>query len=418
MKKIIEDLTGILVKRKLRQQAEKIHDWMIQIRRRLHEYPEPAFEEQRTAEAICEILSSLRIPFRNHMAKTGIVAFLGEQHQTRRPAVALRADMDALPVREETGLSFSSRRPGLMHACGHDGHVAMLLGAARLLREIQAEQYGPIRLIFQPAEEGKGGAREMVRQDCLEGVGLIFGGHIDCHFPTGQIAVQEGLICAYADRFEVRIAGKGGHAARPHEAVDALVAASHLVVMAQSLLTRKINPQSPAVISIGEMNAGTVPNAIASEAVLRGTIRTTDQKIRKAVFMELEHLVNGIDASFGTRSSLDLGDAYPPVINSPEATDIARIAAENVTGSRNVIPYPVPSLGGEDFSFYLQQVPGCFVRFGAALKGRQNYPAHSSRFDFDEDVLVTGACFFSECALRALEFLGRGRACRGTYGRE
>ncbi len=390
---------------KLNKKAKDILDWMIRIRRVIHRYPEPAFEERRTAETICEILSDLGIPFRSRIAGTGVIAFLGKQKGPDRSAVAMRADMDALPIQEDTGLAFSSGRPGLMHACGHDGHVAMLLGSARLLQEMDAGNQGPIRLLFQPAEEGKGGAREMVREGCLDGVGLIFGGHIDCHFPVGQIAVQEGLICAYADRFQADITGKGGHAARPHEANDALVAACHFVTMVQSLLTRRINPQFPAVISIGQMNAGTVPNAIAQNAVLKGTIRTTDEKTRQRVFLELEFLAKGIEASFGTRCKLGFGDSYPPVINSPEATKIARLAAEAISGKDSVIPYPLPSLGGEDFSFYLEKVPGCFVRFGAARPGHKNPPAHSSKFDFNEEVLATGAAFFAECAIRALKHL-------------
>ncbi len=378
---------------------------MIDIRRRIHQYPEPAFEEIRTSETICEILSGLGIPFRNNVASTGIAAFIGGERGQDRPAVALRADMDALPIEEETGLSFASRQRGFMHACGHDGHVAMLLGAARLLMEMDAGKNGPIRLLFQPAEEGKGGAAKMVKEGCLDGVGLIFGGHIDCHFPVGQIAVQEGIICAYADRLQVTITGRGGHAARPQEAKDALVAGCHFVVMVQSLLTRRINPQFPAVISIGQFNAGTVPNAVAAEAVLKGTIRTTDGKIRKQVFRELESVARGIEASLGTKCRLEFGDSYPPVINSPEATEIARLAAEAVSGRASVIPYPVPSLGGEDFSFYLKEVPGCFVRFGAALPGQENSPAHSSRFDFNEEVLSIGAAFFAECALKGLDYL-------------
>ncbi len=390
---------------KLIKKTESIREWMIDIRRRLHQYPEPAFEEEQTAEMICQELSSLGIPFRNHIASTGIMAFIGEDGTGSGPAIALRADMDALPIEEKTGLPFSSRRPGFMHACGHDGHVAMLLGAARLLLHVRAWERGPIRLLFQPAEEGQAGALSMIRKGCLENVSFIFGGHIESHFPAGRIAVQEGLICAYADRFEVEIEGRGGHAARPHEASDALVAASHFVIMVQSLVTRKINPQFPSVISIGQMNAGTVPNAVAAEALLKGTIRTTCQDTRSRVFEELKRLAGGIETSFGVNCRLSFGDSYPPVINSHEATAIAHSAAEAVAGRESVIPYPVPSLGGEDFSFYLKHVPGCFVRFGAAKEQGDNQPAHSSRFDFNEDALVTGACFFAECALRGLNYL-------------
>ncbi len=390
---------------KIRKRALEIQDWMIHIRRRLHQYPETAFQEKNTAKLVCDELLKLGIPFKNHIALTGIIGIIGEDQGESTPIVALRADMDALPIQEETGLSFSSKRPGFMHACGHDGHVAMLLGAANILSAINAVDGAGIRLLFQPAEEGQAGARSMIDDGCLEGVEIIFGGHIDANLPVGRIAVQEGLICAYADGFELSIKGKGGHAARPHEACDALVAASHLVVMVQSILTRKINPQMPSVISIGQLNAGTVPNAIASEATLTGTVRTTEQETRARVFEELERLVRGLETSFGVCCNLRFNDSYPPVINHPEATAIAKKAAEAVVGKDLVIPYPIPSLGGEDFSFYLKHVPGCFVRFGAALKTSDNAPAHSSRFDFNEDVLVTGASFFATCALEALYHL-------------
>ncbi len=394
---------------KIKEKALEIHDWMIHIRRRLHQHPETAFNEVETAKFICLKLKELGIPFKNHVASTGIIGLIGEEASDSAPCVALRADMDALPIQEETQLPFSSKRRGFMHACGHDGHVAMLLGAARLLLHVNAIRFGHIRLLFQPAEEGQGGAQAMIRDGCLEGIGMIFGGHIDCHFPVGQIAVQEGLICAYADGFEMEITGKGGHAARPHEANDAIVAASHFVILVQSLLTRRIDPQFPSVISIGQIQAGTAPNAIAAKAILKGTVRTTNEAVRQEVFKELKRFSMGIETTFNVNCRLKFNDSYPPVVNSREATEVAKAAAEEVVGPESVIPYPNPSLGGEDFSFYLQHVPGCFVRFGAAHQESDNPPAHSSRFDFNEDVLVTGACFFAHCALRALEHLKQNR---------
>jgi len=389
----------------IKKEAEHIRDWMIDIRRTIHQYPEPAFCEEKTSKFICSKLSEIGIQFKNQIGSTGVLAFMGTEQSAEVPSVALRADMDALPINEETGLAFSSRRPGFMHACGHDGHVAMLLGAAKILKQVDIPLPGQLRLLFQPAEEGQGGARAMIEGGCLRNVGLIFGGHIDCHFPVGNIAVQEGIICAYADGFRLEIKGQGGHAARPHEASDALVAASHFVVMVQSLVTRKINPQFPSIISIGKLSAGTTHNAIASEARIRGTIRTTHDEIRQRVFKELDRLVKGIEVSFGVSCTLKYSNAYPPVINSPEATTIAETAARKTVGRKNVIPYPIPSLGGEDFSFYLEHVPGCFVRFGAAKKDRENPPAHSPGFDFNEEVLVVGAAYFATCALQAMEYM-------------
>ncbi len=378
--------------------ARGFSDWLSSLRRHIHANPEPAFEEVETSKFICSVLKDLSIPFRNNVARTGIIAEVGDNQS--KEVICLRADMDALHIQEKTGLQYASRKPGLMHACGHDGHVAMLLGCARLLKE-HGVQRGCVRLLFQPAEEGQGGAKEMIREGCLEGCRFIFGGHIDTHFEVGKIAVQEGIICAFADGLKIEIKGRGGHAARPHEAADAIVAACNLVVGLQSAINKRINPQFPALVSIGEINAGTAPNAIADRALLKGTMRTTHPEVRKALFQVVESCVKATELSFGVKIDVSYPDHYPPVINTPEATLIARQAAEELVGPSGVIPYPIPSLGGEDFSFYLEKVPGCFVRFGARKDGN-NAPAHSSNFDFDEDVLPLGAAFFANCALRSL----------------
>ncbi len=392
MKKENRNQEGFLSK------AEELSQWLSSIRRHIHENPEVAFEEKGTSRYICSILKELGIPFKNNIARTGIVAEIGDRHS--KNVVCLRADMDALPIHEKTGLDFSSRKEGVMHACGHDGHVAMLLGCARLLREHGMEG-GLVRLLFQPAEEGKGGAKRMVEEGCLENCRYIFGGHIDTHFDVGKVAVQEGLICAYADRVRIEVKGKGGHAARPHEAADAIVAAANLIVMLQSAINKRINPQFPSLVSIGRLEAGSAPNAIAEKAILKGTMRTTCEEIRKETFEAIEACAQAVETAFRVKTSVTFPEHYPPVINSRDATRIARQAAIEIVGKEGVIPYPIPSLGGEDFSFYLEKVPGCFVRFGARKRGNDS-PAHSSGFDFDEEVLPVGAAFFASCAIKAI----------------
>ncbi len=383
------------------KKAKDFSSWLKAIRRHIHQYPEPAFEEVETSKFICTSLKELGVSYRDNIARTGIIAEIGEKKS--KNVVCLRADMDALSIDEDTGLRFSSKKKGVMHACGHDGHVAMLLGCARLLSE-SGITGGLIRLLFQPAEEGKGGAKKMVEEGCLEKCKFIFGGHIDTHFDVGKIAVQEGLICAHADRLVIEVKGRGGHAARPHEASDSIVAACNLVVMLQSAINKRLNPQFPSVVSIGIFEAKGAPNAICSKATLRGTIRTTDDKIRKETFRVIEACARATESAFGVETDVSFPEHYPPVVNDKEATDIARFAAKEIVGETGVIPYPIPSLGGEDFSFYLENVPGCFVRFGARKDG-VDAPAHSSEFDFNEDVLPVGAAFFANCAIEALRKL-------------
>ncbi|MDH4317975.1 MAG: M20 family metallopeptidase, partial [Desulfobulbaceae bacterium] len=358
--------------------------WMSGIRRHLHQYPELAFQEHETAEFIGQKLAGMGINYRKQIGKTGLVATLGPEDPDL-PCVALRADMDALPLEEQTGLPFASKTPGIMHACGHDGHVAMLLGAAAMLRK--AELPGRVVLLFQPAEEGGGGARQMIADGALEGVDAIFAGHIDRHFEVNEIGVESGLICAFADEFRIEIKSRGGHAARPHETADSIVVAGLLVMSVQTLVSREVNPAYPSVVTVGKINGGTAPNAIAAHAVLQGTIRTTHPEIRQTILTGLGRMVKAMENLYQVETIFQLIEGYPPVINDPVAAEIAQQAAEEVVGPGNVKGLPHPSLGGEDFSFYLGEVPGCFVRFGAKKEGLADIPAHSPYFDFDEGVL-------------------------------
>ena len=385
------------------QPDAKLIEWMRDVRRTIHQNPELANQENLTQKYICEKLEELNIPFRTEGLHTGVVATIGgtSSDSDETPCVALRADLDALPVNEKTGLSFTSKVPGVMHACGHDGHVAMLLGAASMLRH--AELPGKVILLFQPAEESAEGARAMIQDGAFAGVQAIFAGHIDRHFNVGQIAAEPGLICAYTDKFEIKVCGRGGHASRPHETIDAIVVASLLVMSIQTLVSREINPSYPTVVSVGRFSGGSAYNVIAEEAILEGTIRATHPGIRDQIIDGLKRMVRAIDGLYNATTTIHFDEGLPPVINDPVAARLARKAAKKVVGQESVLKQRHPSLGGEDFSYFLQKVPGCLVRFGAGYPDLPNTPAHSPYFDFDEGVLPIGAAFLAQVALETLQ---------------
>ncbi|MBI5409691.1 MAG: amidohydrolase [Nitrospirae bacterium] len=378
--------------------SDELFEWMRNIRRTIHRRPELGYEEKETAGLISNTLKELGIRHKTGIARTGIVGEL--MTDKNAPTIAVRADMDALPITEETGLPFSSEAPGIMHACGHDGHVAIALGAATILKENPPE--GNVVFIFQPAEENEGGAKPMIEQGALDGVDMIFGGHIETHYNSGTLGIKTGLHTAYTDGFEITITGKGGHAAKPHEAVDAVVIASQLVMNLQTIISREIDPFHPAVITVGHLNAGTAHNVIAEKAVLKGTIRTTDEAVRKQVVGKVKKMASSFSVLHNAVIHVELKPGYPPVINEKRAVEFAWDVAEKLLGGENTIAIPFPTLGGEDFAYYLQKIPGCFVRFGAARKGLENAPSHSPRFDFDEEVLRLGAAYMSELARYAI----------------
>ncbi|RJQ56602.1 MAG: amidohydrolase [Nitrospiraceae bacterium] len=380
---------------------EELYEWMKEIRRAIHRHPEVAYKEEKTAELISNALNELGIKHKTGIARTGVVGKLTAGQNV--PTIALRADMDALPVAEETNLPFSSQVQGAMHACGHDGHIAIVLGAAAILSKNPPE--GNVVFIFQPAEETEGGAGPMIEQGVLNGVDMIFGGHIETHHLAGEIGLKPGVHTAYTDAFEIRVTGKGGHAARPHETIDAVLIAAQLVMDLQIIISRNIDPLHPAVITVGYIKAGTVNNVIAERAVLKGTIRTTDELIRLQVIDRIKKITTSISSLHDADIQFILKPGYPPVINEERAYGFAKHVSEELLGKENTILIPFPGLGGEDFAYYLQETPGCFVRFGGGIKGRENAPSHSPRFDFDEEALRVGAAYFSELVRYAVKKL-------------
>ncbi|GAB6067898.1 M20 family metallopeptidase [Methylothermus subterraneus] len=380
--------------------VDALYPHWVELRRAFHREPELAFEEVATAEKIIAELERLRIPY-EYQGKGGAV--LGRIEGKGELTVALRADMDALPGTETTGLPFASVIPGKMHACGHDAHMAMLLGAAALLQENPPP--GRVLLVFQPAEEKGGGARVILRSGALEGVRAIFGGHVTHHYRVGEIMVGEGVVTAQSDSFAIHICGRGGHGARPHEAIDAVVIAGFLITAVQTLISREIDPLHPSVVTIGRVQAGSAPNVIAEEAWLEGTMRTTHAEARRHLHAGMRRMIKALAELHRAEIALEIREGYPPVVNSPKETEIARRAILQVVGEKGLVPMEHPSMGAEDFAFYLEKIPGCYVRFGARRED-EFIPLHSPAFDVNEEVLKVGALYFAQVAWEALREYG------------
>jgi amidohydrolase len=368
---------------------------LIQLRRVLHQYPELSGQETNTAAVICKFLDGLAIKYRANVAGHGVVADIPGRAGV--PCVVLRADTDALPIQEDTGLEFASVHDGVMHACGHDGHTAMLLGAAALLAG-EKDLPAPVRLIFQPAEEKGTGAIAMIDAGALEGAGIIFGGHLDRHYHPGAIVVSEGAVNASSDNFTIEIIGQGAHGARPHESIDAVVVGSLMIMALQTIVSREVDPARPSVVSVGQFHAGTAPNVIAGQARLNGTVRAQDAEVRRQLIGSVRRIAESIAQLHGAKIQVTVKEGTPPLINTSEMTTLARRAAVAAVGEAHVLPLKTANMGAEDFSYYLEKIPGAYVRFGSRVPGKEGFPAHSSKFDIDEEALAVGAAFYQAVA--------------------
>jgi hippurate hydrolase len=374
---------------------ESLQSRLVRLRRVLHACPELSGQEEKTAATICKFLEELAIKHRNGVAGHGVVADIPGPAGV--PCVVLRADMDALPIQEETGLEFASVHNGVMHACGHDGHTTMLLGAAALLSQ-EKDLSAPVRLIFQPAEEKGTGAIAMIKEGVLDGAGLIFGGHLDRHYRPGTIVVSEGPVNASSDNFMIEIIGQGAHGARPHESIDAVVVGSLMIMALQTIVSREVDPARPSVVSVGQFHAGTAPNVIAGQAKLEGTVRAQDPAVRQQLLNSVRRIAESIAQLHGAKIHVVVTEGTPPLINGSEMAGLARRAAIEAVGEANVLPLKTANMGAEDFSYYLERIPGAYVRFGSQVPGREGYPAHSSKFDFDEEALAVGAAYYHAIA--------------------
>jgi amidohydrolase len=382
------------MKGSLKEKINEMKDWLVDIRRTIHRYPELGFEEVETSKLVSEWLQKFGLEVKRGMAKTGVVGLL----KGRKPGrtVAIRADMDALAMDEANRVPYASQIKGKMHACGHDAHVTILLGVAKFFSSVPDKVKGNIKWIFQPAEEGGGGGRIMVEEGVLENpkVDAIFGAHVFPLLPVGKVGIYEREGLAAADRFTIKIIGKGGHAASPHVSKDPILAAGHLITQIHSIVSRNVNPLESGVITIGKVSAGTASNIIPDEVELIGTVRSLNPQVREELKSRIEQVTQGIARSFSMDYRFDFEYGYPVLINNSEMSKLVGLACSKGIGKENV-EVVKPSMGGEDFAYYLEKVPGSYFRLGCRNEEKGLiHPYHSSLFDIDEEVLPFGVEMF------------------------
>jgi len=380
----------------IKEYAKQEKAYVIDLRRHFHMYPETAWNEKQTSQKIKEELKALGIPFAA-VAETGVIATLTGKKPGK--TIALRADMDALAVTEKSGVSFQSKHEGVSHACGHDGHMAMLLGAAKILNDIRSDIRGSVKLIFQPAEEVLNGAVKVIEEGGLDGVDSIFGIHINGLIPSGMATAGMGPVLSSADFFTIRVKGRGGHGGMPDQGVDAIVAASAVVMNLQSIVSREISPVEPAVVSIGALHAGTRNNVIAAEAIMEGTTRCYNDTVRKKIPDAMKRIVTGTAGAYRAEAILDYISGAPPTVNDETCALRAKKTIENTLGEDAFLELS-PMTGAEDFAYYQRKVPGVFIFLGVKSKDENaGYPQHHEKFTIDENALEIGTMLNVQYAL-------------------
>jgi amidohydrolase len=385
----------------VRSDIRALQSELVQWRRSLHQKPELGFREHLTAEFVAQKLQQWQIPHQTGIAQTGIVATIASGKPG--PVLAIRADMDALPVQEENEVSYRSQHPGLMHACGHDGHTAIALGTAYYLSNYlsqRADFTGTVKIIFQPAEEGPGGAQPMIEAGVLRNpdVDAMIGLHLWNNLPLGTVGIREGALMAAVETFDCTIQGKGGHGAMPHQTIDSIVVSAQIVNALQTIVSRNVNPLQSAVVTVGALHAGHTHNVIPDRAELKGTVRYFDPSLGDFFKQRIETVIAGICQSHGAQYRLEYCKLYPPVINDRQMANLVRSVAETVIETPAGVVPECQTMGGEDMSFFLQEVPGCYFFLGSAnLNKGFTYPHHHPRFDFDETALGTGVEIFVRC---------------------
>lgn len=383
------------------------HDWLVELRRFFHQIPELAYKEEKTAAKIMEVLEDLGVPFQSGIAGTGIVACLSASRSG--PTVAMRADMDALPLEEQTDVPFRSRNRGVMHACGHDAHVTIMLGVARSMVETGwvGRGVGKVLFVFQPAEEGGAGAQTMIQGGIFarDRPEAIFAGHVDPELPVGHIALAEDVSNAASNNIDIRLKGRGGHGAQPHLCIDPIVAGADLVLQLQTLISRSVPPIESAVLTIGRFHAGTARNIIPQEAVLNGTLRTLSEEVRRRLIERIHQVVKGVELSQGVKAEISVREGYPLLVNDRSLVNLVKNEGAALLGE-GAVHRGSPRMGSEDFAFFLQECPGVIVRLGCHDPAEGfTHGLHSPFFRLDERVLDVGVRLFG----RLLESAGKPR---------
>lgn len=382
----------------LKKDVKSLSGRIIEWRRDFHRHPEIAYQEQRTSSVICKFLEGIGIPV-STCAGTGLIGVLDGKPGEK--TVALRADMDALPLKEEGEKTYISENPEATHACGHDGHMAVLMGVAQLLSQRKNRFKGKIVFLFQPAEERiPGGAKKMIEEGALEGVDAIFGLHLWQPLPTGTMGIVKGAMMAQPDQFSIRVKGEGGHGSAPQATVDPILVASHLVLNAQSIVSRNVDPLKPLVVSFGTVHGGTIYNIIPCEVSLTGTVRTFDPSVQALAERRLKEISEETCKTFGARAHFQYEKGYPPLINDEAMVDFVGEVARKTLGAKKIKSID-PIMGGEDFAYFLQKLPGAFLFFG--MGDGMRFPHHHPAFDLDEKALPLATLLLSSLALEYLQ---------------
>lgn len=373
----------------IQELAQKLAPRLIEIRRHLHLYPELSGQEHQTSTYVAGVLSSCGLKVRENVGKTGVIGDLAGQDTDPR-LLAIRTDMDALPIQERTSLPFASRNAGVMHACGHDIHTTVGLGTAMILAELRSHLPGSVRFLFQPAEEIAQGASWMIADGAIAGVNAFLSVHVFPTIPAGSVAVRYGALTAAADNLELIIIGESGHGARPHEAIDAIWIAAQVITTLQQAISRTHNPLRPVVLTVGQISGGRAYNVIADQVVMKGTVRSLHPETHARLPDWIEEIVAGICKPYGARYHLNYERGVPSVHNDPRLTQLLERSAQAALGVERVSVLPEPSLGAEDFALFLEHAPGSMFRLGVGRQGQTNHPLHHPQFEADEAAIVTG----------------------------
>lgn len=379
--------------------AQKFTPRLIEIRRHLHAHPELSGKEHQTSAYIAGVLSSCGLNVKEAVGKTGVVGELVGKGSDRR-TLAIRTDMDALPIQEHLELDFASANPGIMHACGHDVHATLGMGTAMVLSQLSDNLPGNVRFLFQPAEEIALGAKWMVQDGAMKDVDAIYGVHVFPSIPARRVGIRYGALTSAADELEIVIQGESGHGARPHQAIDAIWIAAQVITNLQQAISRTQNPLHPIVLSVGQIQGGRAPNIIADRVTMTGTVRSLHPESHANLPQWIENIVQGICQTYGAKCQVDYRRGVPSVLNDQTLTQIIELATREAWGDESVQILPEPSLGAEDFSVYLDNVPGCMFRLGVGHDNQTNYPLHHPKFEVDEAAILTGVVTMAYAAYK------------------